>query len=112
MITDKGPSIVEPVIRTIENLIKKPVFLKGNADWISELPSIVKQYISTILRSTKMTDIEASRNINGKLVFRNFQDQRQKQTRKLKLGKLVRTADMERVIVKAIQQIAHIKYIQ
>ena len=37
--TDKGPSIAERVVRTIRNLIKKPVSLKGNADWLSELPS-------------------------------------------------------------------------
>ena len=36
--TDKGPSIAERVIRTIKNLLKKPVFEKGNADWLSELP--------------------------------------------------------------------------
>ena len=34
--TDTGPSIAERVIRTIRNLLKKPVFEKGNADWISE----------------------------------------------------------------------------
>ena len=31
--TDKGPSIAERVIRTIRNLLKMPVFEKGNADW-------------------------------------------------------------------------------
>ena len=31
--TDKGPSIAERVIRTIRNLLKKPVFEKGNANW-------------------------------------------------------------------------------
>ena len=41
--TDKGPSVCEPVIRTIRNLLKKPVFEKGNADWLSELPSVVKK---------------------------------------------------------------------
>ena len=39
---DKGPSIAERVIRTIRNLLKKPVFEKGRADWISELPSVIK----------------------------------------------------------------------
>ena len=29
--TDKGPSIAERVIRTIRNLLKKPVFLAGEA---------------------------------------------------------------------------------
>ena len=55
--TDKGPSIAERVIRTIRNLLKKPVFLKGNADWLSELPSVIKQYNKTIHSSTKMTPI-------------------------------------------------------
>ena len=30
--TDKGPSIAERVIRTVRNLLKKPVFEKGKAD--------------------------------------------------------------------------------
>ena len=44
--TDKGPSIVERVIRTIRKLLKKPVFEKGNVDWMSELPSVIKQNIN------------------------------------------------------------------
>ena len=43
--TDKGSSIAERVIRTIRNLLKKPVFLAGNADWVSELPSVIKKKI-------------------------------------------------------------------
>ena len=42
--TNKGPNIAERVIQTIRNLLKKPIFLAGNADWISELPSVIKQY--------------------------------------------------------------------
>ena len=41
--TDKGPSIVERVIRTIRNFLIKPLFDKGNADWLSELPTAIKQ---------------------------------------------------------------------
>ena len=41
--TDKGPSIAERVIKTMKNLLKKPVFLAGNANWLSELPSVVKK---------------------------------------------------------------------
>ena len=37
--TDKGHSIAERVIETVRNLLKKPVFEKGRADWLSELPS-------------------------------------------------------------------------
>ena len=43
--TDKGPSIADRVNRTVRSLLKKPVFLAGNANWISELPSITKQYL-------------------------------------------------------------------
>ena len=46
--TDKGPSIAERVIRTVRNLLKKPVFAKGKADWLPELPSVVKQYNNTV----------------------------------------------------------------
>ena len=59
--TDKGPSIAERVIRTIRNLLKKPVFLAGNADWIIELPSIIKQCTNKIHSSTKMTPNQASK---------------------------------------------------
>ena len=40
--TEKGPSIAERVIRTIRNFLKKPVFLVGNANWVIELPSVIK----------------------------------------------------------------------
>ena len=52
-LTDKGPSIAERVIRSIRNLLKKPIFLAGTADWLSELPSIIKKYNNTIHSSTK-----------------------------------------------------------
>ena len=98
--TDKGPSIAERVIRTIRNLLKKPVFLAGNADWVSELPSVVKKYNNTIHNSTKMTPIQASKKINEKLVFSNLRDDRVKLQPKFKLGQLVRTADIKKVFSK------------
>ena len=98
--TDKGPSIAERVIRTIRNLLKKPVFEKGKASWIDELPSIVKKYNNTIHGSTKMTPIQASKKSNERKVYSNLQDKREKQTPKYKLGQLVRTADIKRVFSK------------
>ena len=70
--TDKGPSIAERVIRTIRNLLKKPIFLAGNADWLSELPSAIKQYNNTNHHSMKMTPTQASKKSNKKLVFSNL----------------------------------------
>ena len=52
--TDKGPSIAERVIILIRNLLKKPVFLARNANWLSEIPSVIKQYNNTIRYSFKM----------------------------------------------------------
>ena len=57
--TDKGPSIAERVIKTVRNLLKKPVFEKGRADWLSELPSVIKQYNNTFHHSIKMKPIDA-----------------------------------------------------
>ena len=99
--TDKGPSIAERVIKTVRNLLKKLVFEKGRADWLSELPSVVKQYKNTIHHSTKMTPIHASKKVNEKEVFSNLRDDRVKQQPKFKLGQLVRTADIKRVFSKS-----------
>ena len=98
--TDKGPSIAERVIRTIRNLLKKPVFEKGKTDWLSELPSVIKQYNNTIHHSTKMTPIQASKKANEKLVYSNLKDNREINKPKFKLGQLVRTADIKRVFSK------------
>ena len=94
--TDKGPSIAERVIRTVRNLLKKPVFKKGK----SELPSVIKQYNITIHSSTEKTPNQASKNSNEKLVFLNLQDKRRKLNPKFKLGQLVRTANIKRVFSK------------
>ena len=64
---DEGPSMAERVIRTIRNLLKKPVFLAGNADWLSELLAVVQQYNNTIHHSIKMTPSQASKKSNEKL---------------------------------------------
>ena len=98
--TDKGPSIAERVIKTVRSLLKKPVFEKGRADWLSELPSVIKQYNNTFHHSIKMTPNQASKKVNEKLVFSNLRDNRVKRQPKFKLGDLVRTADIKRVFSK------------
>ena len=98
--TDEGPSIAQRVIRTVRNLLKKPVFGKGNADWLSELPSVIKQYNKTIHHSKKMTPVQGSKKTNEKLVYSNLQDRRVKQQPKYQLGQLVRTADIKKVFSK------------
>ena len=62
--TDKRPNMTEKVVRNKRNLIKKRILPKGNADWISKLPSIVKHYIFTIHESTEIKPIDASKKSN------------------------------------------------
>ena len=97
---DKGPSIAESVIRTLRNLLKKPVLEKRRADWLSELPSVVKMYNNTIHHSMKMTPVQASKKSNERKVHSNVQDRRVKQQPKFKLGLLVGTAEIKRVFSK------------
>ena len=78
-------------------MLKKPVFEKGKADWLSELRSIIKKYDITIHLSIKKKPIDASKKVNEKIVFSKLQDKRQKRKPKYNLGDLVRTADIEKV---------------
>ena len=84
----------------MRNLMKKPIFLAGNADWLSELPSVIKQYNNTIHSSTKIKPIDASEKPNEKWVHSDFQDRRDKQQPKYNLGQLARTVDIEKVFSK------------
>ena len=73
---------------------------KGNADWLSEIPSVIKKYNNTIHSSTKMTLIQASKKENEKEVYQNLQGKSVKQKTKFKLGQLVRTADFKNLFSK------------
>ena len=86
--------------KTLRSLLKKPVFEKGRADWLSELPAVTKQYDNTIHTSTKMTPNQASKKSNEIEVYSNRLDKRRKIDPKYKLGQLVRTADIKRVFSK------------
>ena len=74
--TDKKPSIAKRVIRTIRNQLMKPVFLKGNADWISELPSVIKKYNNTIHHSIQRTPIQASKKVKENEVYFSLRDRK------------------------------------
>ena len=78
-------------------MLRKPVFEKGKADWLSELPSVFKKYNNTFHSSPKMSLIQASKKSNGKIVYSNLRDDRVKLKPKLKVGDRIRTADIKRV---------------
>ena len=92
--------------------MKKPVFEKGNADWISELPSTIKKYKKTVHSSIKMKPIDASKKANEKSVYSNLQDRRIRQKPKFQLGQLVWTGDIIKVFSKMIVQMLSMRLIQ
>ena len=98
--TALGAVFAERFNKTIRNLLKKPVFEKGRADWLSELPSVIKQNSNTIHHSIKMTPIQATKKLNEKLVYNTLKDNREAHKPKFKLGQLVRTADIKKVFSK------------
>ena len=92
-LTDKAPSVVERIVRTIPNFLKKPVFEKRNAGWISELSSVTKKDKNTNHSSTKLTPNQASKKIIEKIVYKKLKGNREIEKPKFNLGQLVRAAD-------------------
>ena len=81
-------------------MLKKLVFLAGDADWLSEIPSVIKQHNNTIHNSTKRKPSDASKKAKRKEVFCNLQDGRVGRKSKFDLGQVVRTADIKTVFSK------------
>ena len=98
--TALGAVIAESFIRTIRNLLKKPVFLKRNAEWLSELPIDIKKYNNTTHHSTKMKTDDASMEMIENEVYSNLQEKGKKLNPKFKLSQLVRTSDIKKVFSK------------
>ena len=84
------------MIRSIRNLLWKPVFEKGNADWLSELASVIKEYNNTIHNFTWLKPIKNFKKSNEKKVYSKLRDDRVKQKPKYERGQLLRTADIKR----------------
>ena len=78
-------------------MLKKPVFEQRNANWTSEIPSVIKQCKNSVHSSVKMTPIQASKKSNEKEVYSNLKDDREVRKPKFNLGQLVQTADIKRV---------------
>ena len=68
--------------------LKKTIYLKSNAVWVSELSSVINKYNSSCQISMKMKPIDASEKSIEKEVFINLRDDREKQTPKFKTGQL------------------------
>ena len=95
-----GSVFAERFNRNIRDLLKKPVFEKGNGKWIDVLHTITKQYNNRIHSSTKLTPIHASLKKNEGYVYKNLLDKRKKVTPKFQVNDLIRTADIKKTFSK------------
>ena len=86
--------------KTIRDILKRPVFEKGDGNWIDILLTITKQYNNRIHSSIKLTPIQASLKKNEGYVYKNLLDKRKKVKPKFQINDLVRTADLKKTFSK------------
>ena len=96
-----GAVFAERFNKSIRDLLKRPVFEKGDGNWIDVLPTITKQYNNRVHSSTKLTPIQASLKKNEGYVYKNLLDKRNKITPKFQINDLVRTADLKKTFSKS-----------
>ena len=95
-----GAVFAERFNRTIRDLLKRPVFEKGESNWIDVLPTITKQYNNRIHSSPKLSPKDASLKKNEGFVFKNLLDKRKKIKPKYQINDLVRVADLKKTFSK------------
>ena len=81
--TSLGAVFAECFHRTIRDLLKRPVFEKGDSKWIDVLPTTTKQYSNRIHTSTKLTPIQASLKKSEGFVYQKHVRQKKKNETKL-----------------------------
>ena len=95
-----GAVFAERFNRTIRDLLKRPVFEKGDGKWIIILPTITKQYNNRIHTSTKLSPKDASLKKNEGFVYKNLLDKRKKVKPEFQINNLVRSADLKKTFSK------------
>ena len=76
--SSNGAVFADHFNRTIRDLPKKPVFEKGDGNWIDVLPTITKQGFNRTYSSTKLTPIQTSLKKNEGFAYKNLLDKRKK----------------------------------
>ena len=67
-----GAVFAEIFNRTIRDLLKRPVFERGDSNWIDVLTTITKKYNNRTHSSTKLTPIQASLKKNEGYVYKKL----------------------------------------
>ena len=95
-----GAVFAELFNKTIRDLLKRPVFEKGDGNWIDVLSTITKQYNKRIHSSTKLSPKDASLKKNEGFVYKNLLDKKKKIKPKFQINDLVRVADLKKTFSK------------
>ena len=98
--TALGAVFAERFNRTIRDLLKRPVFEKGDGNWIDILSTITKQYNNRIHSSTKLSPKDACLKKNEGFVYKKLLDKRKKVTPKFQINDLIRVADLKKTFSK------------
>ena len=61
---------------TIRDLLERPVFEKGDGNWVDVLPTLTKQYNDRTHSSTKLTPIQTSFKKDEGAMYDNLIDKR------------------------------------
>ena len=96
-----GAVFEERFNRAIRYLLKRPVFEKGDGNWIDVLLTKTKQYNKNFHSSIKLTPIQASLKKNEGFVYKNILDKRMKIKPKFQVNDLVRKADLKKTFSKS-----------
>ena len=99
--TSLGAVFAERFNRTIRDLLKRPVFEKGDRNWVDNLQAINKQYNNRVHSSTKLSPKDASLKKNEGYFHKNLLDKRKKVTPKFQVNDLVRTLDLRKTFSKS-----------
>ena len=82
--TSVGSVFANNFNRSNRDLLKKPVFEKGDGKCVDVLPTTTKQYYNTIHSSTKLRPIQPSFKKNERHVYQKVKDRRKKENQNIK----------------------------
>ena len=98
--SSNGAAFAERFSRTLRDLLKKPVFEKGENKWVDRIPTMTKQYNNRTHSSTKLSPIQANLKKNEGFVYKNLLDKRDKIKPEFQVNDLVRTTDLKKTCTK------------
>ena len=76
--TSSGAVFAKTFDRTIRDLLNKPVFERGDANWVDVSPTKTNQIIVRSHSSTELTPFQASLKNTERFVYQNLVDKRKK----------------------------------